>query len=195
MKRKGIYSFISAALVSMLLIGCSTEPQKSETNPTPPESSSAENNEKTEKIYLKTGDVKEFNDWTQVSKYTGDVDGDGEDENVILKTSAQRSQSGEIEWNDGQNWALYVEDGTQSYILFNEYVQLGNVYFEVSDYYMKDDTEPRINVFVSTGAGLKIKNIGFDKEKDCYFEETIYDTKDITDGGINKKFSSIPNLK
>ena len=186
MKRKGIYSFISAALVSMLLIGCSTEPQKSETNPTPPESSSAENNEKTEKIYLKTGDVKEFNDWTQVSKYTGDVDGDGEDENVILKTSAQRSQSGEIEWNDGQNWALYVEDGTQSYILFNEYVQLGNVYFEVSDYYMKDDTEPRINVFVSTGAGLKIKNIGFDKEKDCYFEETIYDTKDITDGGINK---------
>ena len=132
---------------------------------------------------------------TEVTSYVGDTDGDGTDEKVILATSAERNGKGEFLWNDGQNWALYVDDKEEgTYVLYDGFVQAGNVNFEISDYYMKDGAVPKISVIVSTGAGFSLKNYTFNKEKQTYTEEELYDTKNVTEGGINRRFTSIPEL-
>lgn len=137
----------------------------------------------------------EISAMNEVTSYVGDTDADGTDEKVVLATSAQRSAKGEFIWNDGQKWALYVEEGGgEAYVLVDEYVQTGNVYFDVSDYYLKDGAKPKIMVTVSTGAGYSLKNYTFEREKSVYTEEVVFDTNDVTEGGINRRFSSIPEI-
>ncbi len=132
----------------------------------------------------------------EITSYTGDTDADGTDERIVLATSAERDEKGEFLWNDGQKWALYVEDGAQDvYVLFDKFVQAGSVYFDVADYYLKDGAVPKILVTVSTGAGLSLKNYTFESEKSAYIEEVVYDTQDVTEGGINRRFSSIPAIE
>ncbi len=132
--------------------------------------------------------------FTEVTSYTGDVDADGTDERVVLSTEAEREPSGEFLWNDGQDWALYVEDTNGVYVLLDQYIQAGNAYFEVSDYYMKDGAEPKISVMITTGAGFSLKTYGFSKTENGYVEETVYDTGSVTEAGINRRFSSFPEI-
>ncbi len=133
--------------------------------------------------------------YTEVVSYVGDCDGDGADETVVLSTAAERDSKGEFFWNDGQNWALYVKDSADvSYILYDGYVQTGSVYFDVADYYMTDGAKPVITVTVSTGAGLTIKNYSFSKPDSGYVETNIYNTQTIAEGGINRRFSSVPEI-
>lgn len=132
----------------------------------------------------------------EITSYTGDTDADGTDERIILATSAERDGKGEFLWNDGQKWALYVLDGADDcYVLFNKFVQAGSVYFDVADYYLKDGAVPKILVTVSTGAGLSLKNYTFENEKSAYTEEVVFDTQNVTEGGINRRFSSIPAIE
>lgn len=161
-------------------------------NNTDTESKKAEES-KTDTVEVKAAELPDkINDWTEVSRYTGDVDGDSADEEVVLLTSASRGADGKIIKDDGQQWFLYVKDRYSAFALFDGYVQLGDVYFEVSDYYEEDGAEPRITVMVSTGAAFTVTNYRFDSTENKYIGEVIYDTKTVTEGGINRKFSSIP---
>ncbi len=134
-------------------------------------------------------------EWTEISRYTGDVDADGADENVILKTSAEKDETGEIFWGDSQEWILYVEDRTETFILLDEFIQIGSVYFEVLDYYMEDGGEPRINVMMSTGTGFKVESYLFNSKENLYECDVLYDTNAETKAGTNRRFSSIPEIK
>ena len=146
-------------------------------------------------VEIKPGKISdEIETLTEVTSYVGDVDGDGSDESVVLSTPAQRNAKGEFLWNDGQDWALYVKDTNDAYVLFDGFVQAGNVYFEVSDYYMADGTQPKISVIVSTSAGFSVKSYTFEKEKSVYLEEVLFDTKEVTEAGINRRFSSLPEI-
>lgn len=131
-------------------------------------------------------------EWNEAASFTGDLDGDGADEKVVLVTSADCDKDGEFLWNDGQNWALYVDDREEDYLLFNQYLSAGYPYFEVSDYYMKDGAEPKIKVIVSTGSGFSVTSYSFSKTDDGYLKNVIYDTAEITEGGINRRYSSFP---
>jgi len=131
-------------------------------------------------------------DWTEVSRYTGDVDGDGANENVVLVTEAKKDKNGEFLWNDGQNWALFVDGSDKDYVLFQNYVNIGNAYFEVSDYYMADGAVPRINLILSTGAAFCVKSYVFSPSDATYGEQMLYDSGDETEGGISRRHSSIP---
>ncbi len=133
--------------------------------------------------------------WHKVSKYEGDLDGDGVDEKLVLSTTAECDKNGDFVWNDGQNWALYVVDGQESYLLFNEYISAGYPYFEVSDYYMKDDIVTVIDVVTTSGASFLLRGYYFSEAEKGYAEKVIYDTKNITSGGINTKFSSFPEYQ
>jgi len=130
--------------------------------------------------------------WNEVASYTGDLDGDGTDEKIMLVTSADRDRDGDFLWNDGQNWALYIDDREEDYLLFNQYLSAGYPYFEISDYYMKDGAEPKINITVSTGSGFSVLNYGFSKTDGGYVKTVVYDTAKITEGGINRRYSSFP---
>ena len=131
-------------------------------------------------------------DRNEVASFTGDLDGDGADERVVLVTSADRDNDGEFLWNDGQNWALYVDDREEDYLLFNQYLSAGYPYFEVSDYYTENGAEPKIKIIVSTGAGFSVTSYGFSKTEGGYVKDMIYDTAEITEGGINRRYSSFP---
>ena len=133
--------------------------------------------------------------WHKVSKYEGDLDGDGTDEELVLSTTAECDKKGEFVWNDGQNWALYVVDGQESYLLFNEYISAGYPYFEVSDYYLKDDTVTVIDVVTTSGASFMLRGYYFSDTEKGYVENMAYNTKNITSGGINTRFSSFPEYQ
>ena len=133
--------------------------------------------------------------FSEITSYTGDLDADGADEVITLSTSAERNGKGEFIWNDGQEWLLSVSDKEDgNYILLDDFIQAGNVYFEVSDYYMKDGVIPKISVVESTGAGFSVINYTFSKEDSGYVQEVIFDTKTLTEGGINRRFSSFPDI-
>ena len=134
-------------------------------------------------------DILELN---EVCSYTGDVDGDGADEKILLVTSAERDRSGEFFWNDGQNWALYVDDKDKDYLLYKQYLSAGFPYFEISDYYMNEGTETQIKLIISTGASFAVSNYTFSGTDEGYVKTVVYDTTQITDGGINRRFSSLP---
>lgn len=131
--------------------------------------------------------------WNEVCSYTGDLDGDGADEKITLVTSAERDRDGKFLWNDGQNWALYIDDREEAYLLFNQYLSAGYPYFEVSDYYMKDGAERQIKLIVSSGASFSVSNYGFSKADGGYVKTVVYDTSNVTEGGINRIFSSLPD--
>ena len=183
MKKCKIALWAALALLMFLVPGC----QKDNTKTEPSLINGAE---------IKAESLSEkISNMTEVTSYVGDMDADGTDERIVLSTSAGRDAKGDFLWNDGQSWALYVVDGpNDAYLLFDEYVQAGNVYFDVADYYLKDGPKPKITLTVSTSAGLSIKNFAFEKEKSAYVEEVLFDTKDVTEAGINKRFSSIPEI-
>jgi len=126
------------------------------------------------------------------NEYLIDINCDGKDDKVILYTDAELTKDG-LNKNDGNNWSLVVCDssGKQFYELFKDYVQLGNVYFQVADYFIENKAVPVITFFESTGAGLKIMNFTFEEEKG-FLKESIYDSSERSESGINLKYSSIP---
>lgn len=186
--------FFAIMLAIIVAAGCNAD--KTAQNDNTPTGDDEGNKAVSETVLIKsTALPDEVADWTEVSRYTGDVDGDGTDEVVVLATSAEYDKDGTVMWDDGQDWALYVDDRDEKYVLLNQYVQLGNVYFEVSDYYTADGAEPRINVIVSTGASFSMKSYSFSKKDMAYIESVAYDTSNETEAGINRRFSSIPEIK
>lgn len=133
--------------------------------------------------------------WHNVSRYEGDLDADGVDEELVLSTTAECDKNGEFVWNDGQNWALYVVDGQDSYLLFNEYINAGYPYFEVSDYYLKNEAVTVIDVVTTSGASFMLREYYFSENEKGYAENVVYNTKNITSGGINTRFSSFPEYQ
>lgn len=182
------------ALCLFSLIGCRASETKTEEPETGIENNieETENNENLKSV--SASGLPDLSGWSEVSHYSGDTDGDGDNESVVLMTSAERDSNGEIIWNDGQNWVMYVEDNGQNFVLLNKYIQAGNVYFEVLDYYQKDGIEPKINTIISTGTGFSIYSYAFDAQKSVYTEEVIYDTSAVTEAGTNRRFSSLSEI-
>lgn len=114
----------------------------------------------------------EVKPWNELSKYEGDLDGDGAEEVLQLLVAAEKSPDGEIAWDDGQQWLLLVTDGEEYYPLFDEYVQLGSAYFTVSE--PAEAGNVNITVLVTTGAGLRLMKTTFDPAEEGYREKPVY---------------------
>ncbi len=185
---KKVRTLIIAFVCVSLLSACGTKNKPVQNN----ENSNVENNVLEQKVVLTQKLPQEISNWHEVTRYTGDTDGDGSDENVVLLTSAEYDEDGEFFWNDGQNWALFVEDRGENYLLLNEYLNAGSVYFEVLDFYMEKGAQPQINVIVSTTSGFSLTSYAFLKEKNGYVVIPQYDSGTTTVAGTNRRFSSIP---
>ncbi len=187
---------IAILMLSLLLSGCVKKPHNmSETaSGNLPQVSNQNSNQK--HIIKAQDKALGMERFSEVTSYIGDLDADGADEEIALYTSAERMNNGKFIWNDGQEWLLLIKDKIDGYyVLLDEFVQAGNVYFEVSDYYMKDGAVPKISVTTSTGAGFSLKNYTFSKNFKGYESETIFDTKNVTEAGINRRFSSFPLIE
>ena len=154
-----------------------------------------DNNDKSkDTVYIESLDEipESSNNYTLSNEYVTDLNSDKVDDRIALYTDAEITEDG-FSKNDGNNWKLMVFDGNDSkvYELFSDYVQLGNVYFQVADYFKEGKPIPTITFYESTGAVLKIFNFVYEENKG-FLKETIYDSSKRSDNGINLKYSSIP---
>ncbi|MGE5579558.1 MAG: hypothetical protein ACM3WU_05860 [Bacillota bacterium] len=133
-------------------------------------------------------DPREGRQWLSLSEYEGDLDGDEAPERVELLVRADRSpDDGKIVWDDGQPWLLLVTDGSDYYPLFDQYVQLGVVYFDVRE---DQAGAAEIQVLLTTGAGFELSKISFSAADRAYKVEQAYASK-----GVNLKHTSFPSYR
>lgn len=119
--------------------------------------------------------------WSKIDSYKCDINSNGEDENIALYTSAE-SDNGEILWNDSQKWVLEVKSGDSYYILMNQNVSNGRVYFDVDE---TSDGTYAITVYTVSASGMNIKQYTYSKTG--FIEKQIYSA-----GSVGKVHSGIP---
>ncbi len=106
--------------------------------------------------------------------YSYDVLGDSDNERISLYTSAAVDGKGNIMWDDGQRFILVVESESGHYTLFDEYVQLGRVYFMVGD----RDGRHVVTIVVSTNAGMRIEEMSSSADEAVFKRVTVYEAHD-----------------
>ena len=123
-----------------------------------------------------------FDDLALLNSYPFDFDKDGEDEEIVMYAAAGKDNKGNIAWDDGQIWILAVRDTDKDYVLFNGWVQLGNIGFSVytieEKFYIST---------LSTGtADLTLKNYEYDAVNDIFLENIEFNAE----GNVNMIFNS-----
>ena len=102
---------------------------------------------------------------------------DGEAASIALYTSAQVASDGQMGWDTGDQWTLLVQQEDQSFVLFDEYVQYGEVQFWISDLNPDEaespgsaDLEQHIYVMVTTDVGFTLYDCVWDAENTCFWK-------------------------
>lgn len=181
------YVIILLAFMLVLTTGCQQSKQPEAVEPTivqPQPSPSAE----AIVVAPVAGNTLETEGMTLITEFSADLDMDASEEKIELYTAAGRDENGEMVWDDGQNWILAVRDGDKAYPLISQYVQLGSVYFTVSN--KEADQAQNITVIVPTGASFSMTGYAYDKEGDCYKGKLLYKSDDD-----NWIYSSIPGYR
>lgn len=119
--------------------------------------------------------------WSEIDSYQCDLNSDGDEEDIALYTSAE-SDDGEILWNDSQKWVLEIKSGDSYYILLNQNVSNGRVYFDVDT---TTDGTYAITVYTVSASGMSIKQYTYSKTG--FIEKQIYSA-----GSAGKVHSGIP---
>lgn len=101
----------------------------------------------------------------------------GEEAAIALYTSAQVASDGRMGWDTGDQWTLLVQQGDRTFVLFDEYVQYGEVQFWVSDLNPDEvlspepaDLEQHIYVMVTTDVGFTLYDYVWDAEDACFWK-------------------------
>lgn len=147
--------------------------KNSEQNSIPSQSENKVENRLIEAISSKSIDIKGM---TKLDEFSYDLDLDNSEEKIELYTVAGRNEKGEMMWDDGQSWLLIVWDGEKAYQLLSEYVQLGSVYFTVSNNSVVEVSN--INVIVQTGSSFSLKTYAFNKDRGGFAGGAVYNSKD-----------------
>jgi len=138
--------------------------------------------EKEKELIAASAGLVDPGSWTLLETYSYDSDKDGTEEKINLYTSSAKDENGVIMWDDGQVFLLELNDGTVSYELFNEYVQIGRVFFAVSD-----GESFGITLIVSTFAGIRLEQFRYIADDAVFENEEIYST-----GDLNIIYNSMP---
>lgn len=156
-------------ILFIILNGC----KNSELNSIPSQSKNKAENRLIEAIPSKSIDIKSM---TKLNEFSYDLDLDNSEEKIELYTAAGRNEKGEMMWDDGHNWLLIVWDGENAYQLLSEYVQLGSVYFTVSNNSVVKVSN--INVIVQTGSSFSLETYAFNKDRAGFTGGDVYISKD-----------------
>jgi len=135
-------------------------------------------------------------DWSKMGSYGYDIDSDGTKENISLYTSAKKGKNGEILWDDSQQWTLEVTDGIETFTLFDQYLPIGNIFFEIADFYDEDGNEiPSVMLVKSSSTDFTVIRYTFDTEKNIFTEDIVFNSDNESSGGINQRYSSFPAME
>lgn len=104
---------------------------------------------------------------------------DGESASVELYTSASIADDGQMGWDSGDQWTLLTRQGEQVFLLYDEYVQYGEVQFWISslntngiDSPETQDLDHHIYVMVTTSVGFTMYDYVWNAD-DCCFRKSI----------------------
>lgn len=117
-----------------------------------------------------------------LDSYEFDINGDGVEEVIAMYVNAEQGSDGEIYWDDGQDWLFLVQGQDQDYVLFNDYVQLGDIRFHI--YTVDEDFY--ITTIQSGTANLDITEYKFDRDS----QEFVSILKHKATGNVNMMHST-----
>lgn len=189
--------FLTVVLLATMLAGCAQtsdllmpesapEVEVVETTPAP-----TEEVEEPKTTIALTQTLKMTNEWTLIGDYDLSITKPGKKDRIVLGTSA-KTTNGEIMWDDSQYWTLAVLSEDGAYNLFSERMQ-GYVYAEVSEAFVKGLSTPVITAYIFSGNDREIRNYIF--EDGVFVEYQDYSTKKFSTGGINNRYSTLPEPK
>lgn len=111
-----------------------------------------------------------------------DINNDDFEEKVAMYVDAEQGSDGEIYWDDGQNWLFLVEGREEDYVLFDDYVQIGNLNFHA----FTVDDDFYISTIQTGTANLQVNQYKFDSKSNEFILTVEYQTS----GNVNMLHSS-----
>ncbi len=171
--------------VLLLLTGCSTEVKSAPSSnstvalPLPPEKKPEQTILDSYSAVKPLSAEHEYDrDFSLYKESSYDVDKDSVLETIKLYVNAEKDKSGEIMFDDGQEWVLIVQDGEKYYPVFEKtYVQLGTVDYKAFESY--DENTFHILITVDQGAGIKIYDCAYDSNEDIFKRQTVFEASNI----------------
>ncbi len=145
-------------------------------------------------ITANKGDIDFVSDFSILNQYETDVNGDGNEDEITLYINSNKDADGELIKNDNNEWILLVNDdfNDEYYTLFDKNIQVGDLYFQVVDFFEKDGPKTKILLYKVTGTEIEITSFEYEENKG-FAAYKIYNTSDVSEKGINLKYSSIPH--
>ena len=127
--------------------------------------------------------------------YETDVTKDGNDDIISLYINSEKDEKGELVKNDSNEWMLLVYDSSNNehYTLFDEKIQVGDLYFQVVDYFDENEPSTKILLYKITGTEIEIASFKYVEKDKGFVTEKIYNTSDVSKDGINLRYSSFPH--
>lgn len=193
---------MSAVVASVLLVGCSSDDQTEEVNELKQqvEIITAEKNdlltalqeerEAFKEVLSKeeaddsasegpsSGEValfpaEEIDNYPQTLLKSSSLGEEGKE--VELYINAGRTDTGELELDDGQNWLFVVKHGDKTYPLFENYLQLGEIDYHV----VKIEGKDSVIGIHSEHDDIYITQYVYDANEDAYVGESIYEVSNF----------------
>lgn len=171
--KKHIMILAAASLIA--LSGCAEKPADTPAEPTVPE------DEALKSICHTPGEAPDAAGFRVTGEYMYDFDSDGEEDTLELWTAATASDGEEHE-DDGERQRVTVTTAEGVFVLFDEYVQLGDISLDVGELY-NDEAEKIVILTMTTGAGKSIRHYTF--SDGAFYEELVYSTDSFAEGGAN----------
>ena len=119
---------------------------------------------------------------TLLDEYIIDFNSDSYDEKIAMYVAAGLDDNGEIMWDDGQRWVLVVHGDNKDYVLYDDYVQLGSIQFNV---FTADDDFNIVTKSIGT-ASLDISQYKYDEANDSFIQTVPYSAN----GNVNMLYNS-----
>lgn len=114
---------------------------------------------------------------TLVSSYTPDINADGISDQIDLLTTATKDEAGEIQWDDGQNWTMIAHINNDEYLLFDAYVQLGQLIPYI--YTAGENNAFHIALMQPGSASLTLSDYQFNHEKNQFEKRIIFNPQNV----------------
>ena len=140
----------------------------------------------------KSEEANDFSKFELLGQYTALVDGIEEEVCFNLFTSAQRDKTGELMWDDTQEWILTADTAFGRYILFDERIN-GHAYMKVLKSYNENSEATIINLHIYANTYNEIREYRFNK--DVFEERKLFTTDDNSTQGISELYSTIPEYE
>lgn len=165
--------------IALLISGCTQNQPKPEPQPEqqePIEEQEPSKDKEENIVEIEPVDKVSTENLTLLCRFDADLDQDGTEEGIEMYTSAQKDSKGEVMWDDGQKWLLLVREEDKDFVLYDNYIQLGELKFWL---YTEENGQYHISTLQPASSGMYFSDYTFNKEKNVVVKKAVYEASDI----------------